>query len=64
MRLRLFFRGDLAHSSTVDGCGLRLSIAQWIISAHKGTIQVSSMLSEHTTVTVRLPLSAQAAKPA
>ena len=64
MRLRLFFPGDPAHGSTVDGCGLGLSIAQWIIFAHKGTIQVSSMLSKYTTITVRLPLSAQAAKPA
>ena len=51
-----FFRGDPAHSQTVDGCGLGLSIAQWIVSAHKGTIQMESAPAKSTTVTVRLPL--------
>jgi signal transduction histidine kinase len=50
-----FFRGDPAHASTVEGCGLGLSIAQWIVSAHNGTIHVASEVSQHTTVTVRLP---------
>jgi heavy metal sensor kinase len=52
-----FYRGDLAHSHTVDGCGLGLSIAQCIVSAHRGTIQIESAPSPLTTVTVRLPLS-------
>jgi signal transduction histidine kinase len=51
-----FFRGDPAHSQTVDGCGLGLSIAQWIVSAHKGTIKIESAAMKPTTVTVRLPL--------
>ncbi len=51
-----FFRGDPAHSQTVDGCGLGLSIAKWIVSAHDGTIKIESVASEITTVTVRLPL--------
>jgi signal transduction histidine kinase len=51
-----FFRGDPAHSATVEGCGLGLSIAQWIVSAHNGTIQMVSQPSKLTTVTVRLPL--------
>ncbi len=53
-----FFRGDPAHGSAVEGCGLGLSIAKWIVSAHKGTIQVTSVPSQLTTVTVRLPLGA------
>jgi two-component system, OmpR family, sensor kinase len=40
----------------VDGCGLGLSIAQWIVSAHHGSIRFESVPSELTTVTVRLPL--------
>jgi heavy metal sensor kinase len=51
-----FFRGDPAHSQTVDGCGLGLSIAQWIVSAHNGTIKIESPRAKPTVVTVRLPL--------
>jgi signal transduction histidine kinase len=51
-----FFRGDPAHSDAVEGCGLGLSIAQWIVSAHKGTIRMESVPAKLTTVTVRLPL--------
>ena len=51
-----FFRGDPAHSQTVDGCGLGLSIVQWIVSAHNGTIKIESVPSKITTVTVRFPL--------
>jgi heavy metal sensor kinase len=58
-----FFRGDPAHESTIEGCGLGLSIAQWIVSAHNGTIQIESEPSKLTTVTVRLPLDTSA-KPA
>jgi signal transduction histidine kinase len=58
-----FFRGDPAHENTIEGCGLGLSIAQWIVSAHGGTIQIESVPSKMTTVTVRLPLDT-AVKPA
>jgi signal transduction histidine kinase len=51
-----FFRCDPAHGHVVDGCGLGLSIAQWIVSVHNGTIQVQSVPTKLTTVTVRLPL--------
>jgi signal transduction histidine kinase len=51
-----FYRGDSAHSHEVEGCGLGLSIAQWIATAHDGTIQIESMPSKLTTVTVRLAL--------
>jgi len=50
-----FFRGDPAHGSEVEGCGLGLSIAQWIATAHGGTIQIESTPSRLTTVTLRLP---------
>ncbi len=51
------FRGDPAHRNTVDGCGLGLSIAQWIVFAHHGTIQTASAPNDRTTVPVRLPLT-------
>ena len=53
-----FFRGDPAHSQEVEGCGLGLSIAQWIVSAHHGTIKIESDKAKPTTVAVRLPLEA------
>jgi signal transduction histidine kinase len=53
-----FFRGDPAHSQTVEGSGLGLSIAQWIVSAHKGTIKIESLPGKQTTITVRLLLGA------
>jgi signal transduction histidine kinase len=51
-----FFRGDPAHSAEVDGCGLGLSIAQWIVSAHDGKIQIASEPSKQTIVAVQLPV--------
>jgi len=51
-----FFRGDASHNRAVEGCGLGLSIAQWIVHAHGGTIQFASQPNQLTTVTVRLPL--------
>jgi signal transduction histidine kinase len=51
-----FFRGDAAHGNVVDGCGLGLSIAQWIVSAHGGKIQIASVPSQSTIVTVQLPV--------
>ncbi len=52
-----FFRGDPSHQSEIEGSGLGLSIAQWIVSVHKGTIKMESMPGKTTTVTVRLPLA-------
>jgi len=52
-----FFRGDASHNREVEGCGLGLSIAQWIVHAHGGTIQFASQPGQLTTVTVRLPLA-------
>ena len=51
-----FFRGDPANNALVDGCGLGLSIVQWIVSAHGGKIQIASAPSQSTIVTVKLPL--------
>jgi signal transduction histidine kinase len=51
-----FFRGDPSHNSHVEGCGLGLSIAQWIVSVHNGTVKIASEPGKLTTVTVRLPI--------
>ena len=50
-----FFRGDMAHGNTVEGCGLGLSIVQWIVSAHGGKIEIASVPSQSTIVTLQLP---------
>ena len=51
-----FFRGDESHNHEVDGCGLGLSIAQWIADAHGGSIEITSEPQKLSTVTVRLDL--------
>jgi signal transduction histidine kinase len=51
-----FFRGDPAHSNDVEGSGLGLTIAQWIVQAHGGEIRLASEPGQLTVARVRLPL--------
>ncbi|MEI8043490.1 MAG: HAMP domain-containing sensor histidine kinase [Verrucomicrobiota bacterium] len=51
-----FFRGDSSHSQAVEGCGLGLSIALWIITAHGGSIRITSAPNQLTTTIVQFPL--------
>jgi len=53
-----FFRGDSSHSSLIEGCGLGLSIARWIVLAHHGSIQFVSEPGKLTIVTVKVPVGA------
>lgn len=57
-----FYRGDPSHNNAVEGCGLGLSIAQWITRVHWGTIDIQSTPGQLTTVTVRLPLQTGGAR--
>lgn len=50
-----FFRGDPSHNNDVEGCGLGLSIAQWIVQAHGGSISITSEPRKLTVVTVVIP---------
>ncbi len=52
-----FYRGDKSRSKNIGGYGLGLSIAKWIVDAHRGTIQVSST-EAGTTFTVLIPTKA------
>lgn len=51
-----FYRGAEAQRAKRDGCGLGLSIAQWIVCAHVGTVAVTCDPGSLTTITVKLPL--------
>jgi signal transduction histidine kinase len=51
-----FFRSDRARRAYSGGSGLGLSIARWIVDAHKGKISVESAAGKGTTFTVSLPL--------
>jgi signal transduction histidine kinase len=48
---------DNMTSDEVDGAGLGLSIASWIVNIHNGSIDVQSTVGEGTTFIVRLPLT-------
>jgi len=50
-----FFRGDSSHNNAIEGCGLGLSIAQWIATAHHGSIRLVSEPNKLTEVTVKIP---------
>jgi signal transduction histidine kinase len=54
-----FFRGDASHDNAVEGSGLGLSIAQWIVHAHGGSIRIESEETALTTVTVSLHAHAE-----
>jgi signal transduction histidine kinase len=49
-----FFRGD-PNQNRIEGSGLGLSIAKWIVTSHQGTIEITSHPSEWTRVLVTLP---------
>jgi two-component system, OmpR family, sensor histidine kinase CiaH len=50
-----FYREDKARTRESGGIGLGLSIAQWIVSAHNGSIKVSANENKGTTFKIKLP---------
>jgi heavy metal sensor kinase len=51
-----FYRVDKSRSRETGGSGLGLSIAEWIVRAHKGKIEVVSEPDKGSTFMVHLPL--------
>ncbi len=51
-----FYRTDKSRSRETGGVGLGLSIAEWIVHAHHGRIEVESELNKGSTFTVYLPV--------
>ena len=52
-----FARGDEAQGKAMEGCGLGLTIAKWIVEAHDGLIRMASETGKATSVAVRLPIA-------
>lgn len=50
-----FYQVDQTLSRHVGGCGLGLSIVQFIIEAHKGSIAAVSQTGQGSTFTIQLP---------
>ena len=51
-----FYRVDKARSRESGGAGLGLAIGRWIARAHRGDIEVESVLGKGSVFHVRLPL--------
>jgi signal transduction histidine kinase len=51
-----FHRVDKSRSRETGGVGLGLSIAEWIVHAHHGRIEVNSELNKGSTFTVHFPI--------
>ena len=55
-----FVRGSDVLQRGIDGCGLGLSICQWIVQAHGGELSIASTPGGWTTARVLLPLQENA----
>lgn len=51
-----FFRVDKARAREKGGSGLGLSIARWIIDAHRGKVSVKSSIGKGTGIDITIPV--------
>ena len=54
-----FYRGDPDYHQAQEGCGLGLSIVEWIAKAHEARIDVQSDSRTLTTFAIKFPLASQ-----
>jgi heavy metal sensor kinase len=59
-----FFRADPSRTSSTEGTGLGLSLVQWIVERHGGSIGLVSEVGAGSTFTVTLARAAVSGKPA
>ena len=52
-----FFRVEPSRSKNVEGVGLGLALAKWIVEKHRGHIEVQSQTGNGSSFTIRLPLA-------
>ncbi|QTL97746.1 HAMP domain-containing protein [Iocasia frigidifontis] len=52
-----FYRADKSRSRASGGSGLGLSICQWIVKIHHGSIKIESEVNQGSTFTIFLPQS-------
>lgn len=57
-----FHRGEVAIRRAIPGTGLGLAVVQGIVEGHQGQVTVDSAPGEGTRISVRLPLTARAAR--
>ena len=59
-----FVQADSGYDRRHEGTGLGLSVVKGLTDLHGGTMRIDSRLGEGTTVTVRLPIDGEGARPA
>jgi len=60
---RRFYQVNQAASPATGGCGIGLSIVQFVVTAHHGTVRVESELDCGSTFIVTLPASGSSHQP-